>query len=251
MRNKNLTIAACLLLVPLLLLTSCGGVTDGDKKSPVELLNDKISAIDTGVGSFTDVEAICASFNGVFDDLEALGNTDGVYVDQLKNKCTGFYSTYQLMTEDANGAIDVVVSIFAAETSQRVARLLLDADRAGAIYIDQEEFLDVLSVVSQDYALFTTLNAENSYFTVGKYTYEDFAKKVETALFSLNNAYEYYKKTTIDTAETISAFKQYFSASVDAMADVAKMHSETLDLMSRDAEAVLAFIDRMHQCLPE
>ena len=250
MKIKAIPFVTCLLLVSALLFTSCANVSGGKEKSRQALLDEKINGIDTGIVGFKDVKAVCASFNAVFDDLQALGSTDGIYIDQLKNKYTGFYNTYQLMTEDANEAITVIGEIFTSETSESVAKLLLDADKNGAIHIDEDAFFDVTSVVSQDYASFTALDPDNSYFTAGKYSYADYKEKVEAALFNLNYALDYYNKNVIDSPETIKIFKNYFSDSLNAMADVARMHSVTLDLMSKDAETVKNLTDRRNKCLP-
>jgi hypothetical protein len=242
--------AVFLMLAAALLLTSCAGVSGGEK-SASELINEKIGMINTDVNGFYEVSDVCRSINEVFNDIEARGNTDGVYVDQLLNKVTGFYNTYQLMTEEADEAISVIGSIFSAETSGRVTQLLLEADRNGALRVDEDEFLDILSVISQDYSAFTALDPENAYFTVEKYSYADFAKKVETALFSMNSAFDYYGDNSIDTAQKLTEFKRDISDSLNAMADIAKMHAETLDIMSRDGETVLTLIDRKNEHLPD
>lgn len=252
MKNHVRLFAVCLpLAAVLLLLPSCTDASGGGKKSASALINEKIGLIDTDVNGFYEISGVCSSINEVFDGIQTLGNTNEIYTDQLLNKITGFYNTYQLMTEDADEAISVLGSIFTAETSERVTRLLLDADRNGALKVDEDEFLDVLSVMSQDYSLFMEIDPENSYFTVDKYSYADYAKKVETALFSMNSAFDYYRDNTIDTAEKLTEFKIYISDSLNAMADISKMHAETLDIMSRDGETVLTLIDRKKECLPE
>lgn len=251
MKKYARLIAFCLpLAAALLLLQSCANASGGEKSAGA-LINEKIGMIDTDVNGFYEISDVCGSINEVFDGIQTMGNTNEVYTDQLLNKITGFYNTYRLMTEDADEAISVIGSIFTAETSERVTRLLLDADRNGALKVDEDEFLDVLSVMSQDYSLFIELDPESSYFTVDKYSYADYAKKVETALFSMNSAFDYYRDNTIDTAEKLTEFKKYLSDSLNAMADIAKMHAETLDIMSRDGETVLTLIDRKKECLPE
>ncbi|NLO46538.1 MAG: hypothetical protein GX107_08655 [Clostridiales bacterium] len=250
MIKKSYILRLCPILAAALLFSSCVPLSGDDGKSPQDLINEKISAADTGVDGFYDIPAVCSSFEEIFDGIQSLGNTEGIYLDQFENKCVGFFNTYQLMAEDADEAISVIGSIFSIETSESLSQLAHGAGNTVPLAVSEDELLDVISVVSQDYSSFASLSSENSYFTAGKHTHDDYAKKIETALFKLNGAFDLYRGGGGDDGEP-GAFKKLVAEALSAMSDVAMMHSETLEIMSADSEMVFTLIDKMKTYIPQ